>query len=74
MPPPPAGLNGAYFCSLLAEHKFCVNLLKAYGILAAILFISDALSLGGILGQVNVYPTCNRQLYLRRGYLLVGVG
>ncbi|CBJ33566.1 conserved unknown protein [Ectocarpus siliculosus] len=37
--------------SVPAEHRFCVNLLKAYGALSAILLVSDLLSFGAILGQ-----------------------
>ncbi|CAN0250236.1 unnamed protein product [Pylaiella littoralis] len=39
--------------SVPAEHRFCVNLLKAYGALSAILLASDLLSLGAILGQAR---------------------
>ncbi|CAN0161935.1 unnamed protein product, partial [Ectocarpus sp. 12 AP-2014] len=37
--------------SVPTEHRFCVNLLKAYGALSAILLVSDLLSFGAILGQ-----------------------
>lgn len=39
--------------SVLAEHRFCVNLLKTYGALSGILLISDLASFGAILGQVR---------------------
>lgn len=55
-PSPVAHLPASYFKCMLsvqAEHKFCATLLKAYGCLSLTLLVSDALSLGAILGQVR---------------------
>lgn len=41
------------FGSVPAEHRFCINLLKAYGVLSAVLLVSDLFSIGAILGQVT---------------------
>ncbi|CAM9615128.1 unnamed protein product, partial [Laminaria digitata] len=37
--------------SVPAEHRFCINLLKAYGTLSAVLLVSDLISFGFILRQ-----------------------
>lgn len=39
--------------SVPAEHRFCINLLKAYGALSAVLLVSDLISFGAILSQVS---------------------
>lgn len=46
-------LHSSYMYSVPAEHRYCVNLLKAYGVLSAILVVGDTLSLGAILAQVG---------------------
>lgn len=52
--------------SVPAEHRFCLNLLKAYGALSAILLASDLLSLGAILGQVREVVSLSTMTYLKK--------
>ena len=40
--------------SVVAEHRYSVNLLKAYGVLSFILVVGDLLSLGATIAQVKV--------------------
>ena len=40
--------------SVVSEHRYSVNLLKAYGVLSFILVVGDLLSLGATIAQVKV--------------------
>lgn len=48
-----AGVCSVSYASVPAEHRFCINLLKAYGTLNAVLLVSDLISFGAILSQVR---------------------